>query len=504
MFMDSELWATIRRMREVDKQSISAISRQLHIHRDTVRRALASIASPPANEARGRLAEDKLGPFTRYIGDRLKEYPDLTGSKLLLEIRKQGYRGGYTILKEYVRDLRPASAPGAFLRLETQPGEYSQVDWANIGSVQIGNARRQLSCFVMVLSYSRMMYLEFTLSQRLEDFIAAHVNAFRYFGGVPQIINYDNLKTVVLSRVGADIRFHTRFMDFAGYYLIKPVPCGIRKANEKGKVESGIKYVRSAFLAGRVISSHAQAQAEAEVWLKDECNVRIHGSTHERPIDRFEADRIRLTPLPANDYDCAIAASARATSQALVHFDSNRYSVPFAYAGRILTIKAWPRRVTVYSGTRLVSAHVRCYEKYRVIEDPRHYDGLLAQRKKARLSKQVELFLALGPDCRAYLKGLAASELSLQSQLDKIMNMAAQYGNSDVNAAIARALRHGAYGAHFIQNIILQQRAARNMAEPQQVVLTKKPQWTQLAVEETDMALYDQLFEETAEENIDE
>ena len=202
--MDSELWGTIRRMRTVDKQSISAIARQLRIHRDTVRRALASEAGPPPNEARGRLPAYKLDQFIRYITDRLKEYPDLTAAKILLEIRKQGYRGGYTILKEYIRELRPATAPAAFLRLETQPGEFAQVDWANIGSISIGNARRQLSCFVMVLSYSRMMYLEFTLSQRTEDFLAAHVNAFRYFGGVPQSINYDNLKTVVLSRVGSE------------------------------------------------------------------------------------------------------------------------------------------------------------------------------------------------------------------------------------------------------------------------------------------------------------
>lgn len=339
-----------------------------------------------------------------------------------------------------------------------------------------------------------------TLSQRTEDFMAAHVNAFRYFGGVPKHINYDNLKTVVLSRVGADIRFHPRFMDFAGYYLFKPVPCGVRKAHEKGKVESGIKYVRSAFLAGRVISSHAQVQAEAERWLAEECNVRIHGTTRERPLDCLETDRAGLMPLPANDYDCAATASARATSQAIVHFDSNRYTVPFGFAGRTLTIKAWPRRVAVYSGARLLASHVRCYEKYRVIEDPRHYAGLQAQRKKAQMSLLVESFLALGPDSREYLRGLSAAELSLQGQLGKIMSMAGQYGKDEVNLAIARALKHHAYGAHFIQNIILQQRAARNMPVPQPVVLTKKPQWTKVAVEETDMALYDQLFEGDTDE----
>jgi transposase len=493
--MDSELWAAIRRMRTVDKQSISAIARQLRIHRDTVRRALVSEDGPPPNEPRGRQPANKLEPYRAFIVGRLAEYPELCAQKLLLEIRKQGYRGGYTILKEHVRQLRPDKEPQAYLRLETQPGEYGQVDWANVGTLNVGNARRQLSCFVMVLSYSRMMYLEFTLSQRLEDFLAAHVNAFRYFGGVPRRINYDNLKTVVLSRVGSEIQFNPKFMQFAGHYLFKPVPCNVRKANEKGKVESGIKYVRSAFLAGRVISSHAQVQGEAEEWLAQECNVRLHGSTHERPLDRFETERCQLMAPPANDYDCAIVAAGRATSQALVHFDGNRYSVPSGYAYRGVTVRAWPRRVVIYSGARQLASHVRSYEKYRVIEDPRHYTELLAQRKKARMSKLVESFLALCPESKAYLSGLGAAELNLQGQLDKIMALAGRYGAAEVVRALSRAQAHGAYGAHFIENIVVQQRTARNLPEPQQVVLTKKPQWTKLAVEETDMALYDELFE---------
>lgn len=369
------------------------------------------------------------------------------------------------------------------------------MDWANVCALNVGNARRQLSCFVMVLSYSRMMYLEFTMSQRLEDFLAAHQNAFRYFGGVPRRINYDNLKTVVLSRAGSEIQYNPKFMQFAGYYLFKPAPCNVRKANEKGKVESGIRYVRSAFLAGRVISSHAQVQGEAEEWLAKECNVRVHGSTHERPVDRFDLERGQLMTQPANDYDCAIAVAARATSQSLVHFDGNRYSVPSGYAYRGVTVRAWPRRVVIYCGGRQLASHVRCYEKYRVIEDPRHFKDLLAQRRKARMSKLVESFLALSPESKAYLSGLGASELNLQGQLDKIMTLAGRYGAAEVARALARAQAHGAYGAHFIENIVVQQRTARNLPEPQQVVLTKKPQWTKLAVEATDMALYYELFE---------
>lgn len=493
--MNTELWATIRRMSEVEKRSISEIARALRIHRDTVRRALENVSGPPVNAPRGRVPANKLEAFGPYITGRLAEYPLLTGAKLLLEIRKQGYGGGYTILKDYLKKIRPGGNPSAFLRLETQPGEYAQVDWANTGQVTVGNARRQLSCFVMVLSFSRMMYIEFTLSQRIEDFLGAHVNAFRFFGGIPKNINYDNLKSVVLARVDRDIRFHPRFMDFAGYCLFRPVPCGVRKPNEKGKVESGIKYLRTAFLAGRLINSHTQVQAEALEWLAGEANTRIHGTTHERPIDRFESERGLLLPL-SDGYDCSITISAQASSQSLVSFDGNRYSVPCAFARKVLTIKADGRQVKVYDRDRIITSHLRSYEKHRVIENLRHYEGIIAHRKKAQMTKLVDSFFALGEDCKEYVKGLTLAELHLQSQLEKIHALVVRYGKSDVVYAISHALRYKAFGAHYIQNIVLQQRAARNLPEPRPVILSKKPEWTNLAVEETDMALYDELFKE--------
>ncbi|MBI4424282.1 MAG: IS21 family transposase [Elusimicrobia bacterium] len=237
--MDTETWASVRRLHEVEKLSKSAIAKRLGIHRWTVRRALASPTGPPADLPRRPQTPGKLEAYREYLSRRLKEYPELNGAKLLVELRRMGYAGGYTILKDYLHTVRPKTIK-AFLRLETLPGEFAQVDWANVGTIVIGNAKRKVSCFVMVLSYSRMMYLEFTLSQCLEDFLAAHINAFKFFGGVVKKVNYDNLKTVVLARVGQDIRFHPRFMDFAGAYLFEPIPCGVRQAHEKGKVENGI------------------------------------------------------------------------------------------------------------------------------------------------------------------------------------------------------------------------------------------------------------------------
>ncbi|MBI5884459.1 MAG: IS21 family transposase [Elusimicrobia bacterium] len=491
--MDAELWGTIRRLFEVEKLSKSAIAKRLHVHRQTVRRALASPQGPPADERRVAAKPGKVDAHEGYLRRRLQEYPELSAAKLLIEVRRLGYEGGYTILKEFLRTLRP-DKPKAFLRLETQPGEFAQVDWANVGTIRIGNATRKLSCFVMVLSYSRMMYAELTLSQCLEDFLAAHVNAFRFFGGVTKKINYDNLKTVVLSRWGREIHFNPKFMDFAGCYLFEPVPCAVRAGWEKGKVESGIKYVRSAFLAGRALIDLPALRKDLAAWLEGAANVRIHGTTRERPLDRFAIEKPLLQGLPAADYDCAIVCSARASRQALVQFQTNGYSVPHGHADKTLTLKATGQTVLIYAGAQLLATHPRSYEKYRVIENPDHYAGLLATRKKARAAKRVEEFLALGPACAEYLKGLAAAELNVPAHLDKILECARDYGRAETLAAVARALQFGAFGAAYIRNIILQRRAALGQSAPRPVVLRKKPQWADVAVEETDLGLYDELF----------
>lgn len=490
--MDAELWATIRRLFEVEKLSKSAIAARLQIHTQTVRKALVSTQGPPPDGRHGPDG-DKLAPYKSYLQSRLKDYPELTGAKLLVEIRTMGYAGGYTALKNYLQSLRPKKKE-AFLRIETLPGEYAQVDWANVGRIQIGNALRPVSCFVMVLSFSRMIYLEFTLSQCLEDFMAAHVNAFHFFGGVPKKINYDNLKTVVLCRVGKDIRFHTRFVDFSGYYLFEPVPCNVRAAWEKGKVESAIKYIRSSFLAGRPLLNIAQLNEEAKAWRDNQANVRLHGGVHERPLDRFLTESASLQPLQDKDYDCSIVASVRVHHQAVVHFQTNRYSVPAAHVGKILTLKASAQTIQLFDGPKLAAVHPRCYEKYRVIEDPAHYAELIAQRKKAAQAKLTETFLGLAPECQDYLKGLVASELHLATHLQKIHNLIRLYGPAEVACAVGHALKFRAFGAHYLHNIILQRRAAKNLPPLQTVHLTKKPQWNQVTVEPTDLSLYDELF----------
>lgn len=491
--MDSDLWSTIRRLFNVERLSRAAIAQRLGIARWTVRRALKHAEGPPPENRGAKPRASKLDPFKAYLTERLRDYPELSGAKLYTEIKSRGYSGGDTILRDWLVQKRPPKKE-AYLRIETLPAEFAQVDWMNVASITIGNARRKLSAFVMVLSYSRMLYIEFTLSQSLEDFMSCHQNAFRFLGGVPKKCLYDNLKAVCLYRHGPEIRFNPKFMELAGVFGFEPVLCNVRRGNEKGKVENGIKYIRSSFLAGREIISWPKLQMEADRWRDTVANVRIHGSTRERPIARWDEEKKYLRSLPDKEFDCSIIRPVKATGQAHVRFDGNRYSVPSERSYRNATLKATAHEVKIFDGARLLALHPRSFERGVVIENPKHYEGLIAFKKEARAAKTKDAFLALGPEAADYLKGLMNTELHAVHHIARIMEYVHSYGKFEVLQAMAHALKFGAYGAPYIKNIIGQQRAARGMKEPQAITLAKKPEWAALAVEEPDLALYDELF----------
>lgn len=498
--MNAETWAEIRRLRGLEKLSVSEIARRLRLDRKTVRGALRSTGVP---RRKVPVRPSKLDPFKDYIRARLEAFPRITSVRLLRELAGRGFAGGVSQLKEYVATVR-VKAPEAFFRLETLPGEQAQVDWANCGTIRIGNAVRKLSAFVMVLSYSRMMYAEFTLSQCLEDFLQAHLRAFRFFGGVPEKGLYDNLKAVCLTRLGADIRFNPRFLEFSGHYLFEPVLCQPGHGNEKGKVERGIRYLRTSFLEGRQITDWARANAELGKWLAEVANVRSHAVTRRRPIDRFEEDeRRKLRPVPELALDLSILRAVKATSQSLVHFEGNMYTVPFIFASKVLTLKATTYEVGVFDQARPIAKHTRSYEQGRVIENPAHYAGLLDAKKAAGTAKLSDRFLALaaGSDrdreaLQALLKGMLEGELNVHRHLAKVMELAEIYGRTEILGAVHRALEGGLFGANYLQNLILQSRAKRGEPDPAQLAIPAKPEWEDLSVPERDLAGYDALFEE--------
>lgn len=497
--MNAETWAEIRRLYFIEGLSKRKIAKIIKMDKKTITRAIKM------NEYTGKRIiqskrPSKLDPYKKDIAELIERYKSISGQRVYEEITKKGYAGKTTILRDYLKDIRDVKKE-AFIRVETLPAEQAQVDWADCGTIRIGGHTRKLSCFVMVLSYSRLMYLEFTLSQRLERFMRCHINAFRFFGGVPKNILYDNLKTVVLVRFGREIRLNPRFEAFSGYYLFKPVICNPYSGHEKGRVESGIKYVKKNFLVGRDFKSFTHLKAQSIDWQDQIANLRIHGTTRKRPIDLYMLEKDILTALPDKDYDTSIAIATKSTKDCRVKFDANTYSVPFKYASTPLTLKATGDTVCVYNGITLIAHHKRSFEKYLSIEDPKHYEGLLSMKKKARKYKIRDIFLSLGEEYKAYLTGMVSQELNISHHIEKILDMIDIYGKTEVLGAINHALKHEAFGSSYIKNIILQKRARENqkgIINP--ISIMGNDDFANTSIEERDLNLYDNLFESEEEE----
>jgi transposase len=457
-----ETWAYIRRCFLHDGMSISAIARELALDRKTVRKAIA-IYEFLIQKQLQRSRSSKLDPFKSEIARILAKTPHLSGVRILEKLKDIGYNGGRTILNAYLATL-PERRPEVYLRIETGPGQQAQCDWGKCGSVKIGETVRNLSCFVMVLSHSRFMYVRFYLAETMECFLDGHQRAFDVFAAIPQAIVYDNLKSVVRQRYGKTILFNPRFMAFAGYYMFKPDPCRPGMPEHKGKAEKGVDYVKNNFLAGR---EHLLEEPFELAVLNHECakwmaekNKRIHATTRKQPAELLEVERPHMLPLPQHTYDIATPQPAHANNQAFVHFDSNLYSVPSEYGGMPLTLKATPDTVDICKGTQTIASHKRSYAKHQLFEKPEHRQRMLRQRQRARQNKEIEFFIALDAVAETFLKGLVGAGAKVPYHIKHIMQMVDIYGKTEVLSAIERACEFGAYHFEYIENIIEERRRA--------------------------------------------
>ena len=488
--IDYELYCKLRHLKNQEGLSAHQIAGELAMDPRTVAKWLARErfcqrkASPRAS---------KLDPFKAEIA-RLLESHAFSAVQILLRLREQGYTGGYSIVKDYVRAIRPSKSR-AYLTLAFAPGECAQVDWGCYGAVAVGNTRRRLSFFVMVLCYSRMLYLEFTVSQSLEHFLACHQNAFDFFGSVPKKIMVDNLKSAVLRRVlGRPPVFNPRYLDFAHHYGFTIAPCNVGRGNEKGRVENAVGYVKKNFLAGLQIPDFAALGPAARNWLETVANVRLHGETRQKPVELFEAERSCLLPLPANGFDIATISQQRASPQFRITCDTNRYSVPAEYAGRALMVKTDPERIGVYAGEKLIARHIRSYERNQDFEDPDHPKALLAQRKKARDQKIFMRFIALSHKADLYYRKLAERRLNPQQHVRKIVALSEIYGTEPVARAIEDAFIFEAFSSEYIANL-LQQRA-RFHKEPAALHLTRREDLLDIRLEHPDLSIYERKTDE--------
>ena len=482
--IDYETFCKIRDCRERQRLTVAQTSRALHLHPRTVAKWSArSHFEPRRRVSRGSL----LDPFKPRITRLLDTYP-YSAVQIFQRLREEGYGGGMTILRDYVRRIRPPKRP-VYLKLNFSAGECAQVDWGSFGSVAVRNTRRRLSFFVMVLAYSRRMFAEFTVSQTMEHFLACHEHAFAELG-IPSKLMVDNLKSAVLQRLaGVAPVFNPRYLDFARHHGFEIVACNVGRGNEKGRVESGVGYVKKNFLRGLELSDFSAIQAAAQVWLDTVANVRIHGETQRRPIDLFAEERPHLRRPNPHPYDLARTSTTIASSQFRITLDTNYYSVPSSYAHRRLTVKAYPDRVCIYFDNQLIARHPRRYGRHEDIEDPDHAKGLIAQRHRAREQRLMMHFLALSPDAAAYYEGLEQRRFNARHHVRKILALADIYPADAVARAISDGLAFEAFSAEYITNIL--EVRARTLPEPGPLQLTRGHDLLDIDIAPPDLNAYE-------------
>lgn len=483
--IDYETYCKIKDCHDRQHLTIAQTARALGVHAQTVAKWV-NRSQYRARHSAPRTS--RLDPFKAQVVRLLETHP-YSAQQIFQRLREAGFGGSLTIVKEYVRKVRPPRHE-AFLKLAFAPGECAQVDWGEWGSIAVGSTRRRLSFFAMVLCYCRLLYVEFTVSQTMEHFLACHEHAFAAFHGCPARLMIDNLKSGVLQRlVGEAPVFNPRYVDFARHFGFEIVACNVARGNEKGRVENAVGYVKKNFLAGLALCEFSAINPAAQLWLDTIANVRIHGETHRRPVDVFEEEQPRLRPLNPMPYDIARIASVRASKQFRVRLDANTYSVPAEYASTRVSLKAYPDRLCIYHQDKLIARHTRSYDRRQDIEDPDHPKALLAQRRQAREQRLLMRFLSLGPKAQAYYEGLEQRRTNARHHLRKIVALSEIYGIEAVARALEDGIAFHAFSCEYVANIL--EMKARRHPEPGALTLMRRQDLLDIEIDEPDLSPYE-------------
>jgi transposase len=485
--------AEIRRLFYAEHWPIGTIADAVGVHHETVRRAL--------NRDRGihpgpQIRPSALDPYKAFITATLEQYPRLRATRLWAMLRDRGYPGSAVQVRRYVRTVRPAARAEAYFRLDTLVAEQGQVDWGNFGAIQIGRARRVLSCFVLVLSWSRAVYARFALDQTLESFLRGHVEAFAALGGSPRTLLYDNLKSVVLERSGEHIRFHPRLLELAGHYHFAPQPCAVARGNEKGRVERMIQYLRHAFFAARRFPSVEDLNAQLTQWIADTAHQRLvpGDPTGRRVADALAEERPHLLPLPAHPFACELVRAGVSGKTPYLRFDGNDYSIPHTLIRRPLTLVASELEVRILNGPTEVARHPRSYDRGQRIEAEAHLAALTAAKRRAHELRGRDRLRQACPHADAFLEALARRGELVARHTTTLLRLLDEYDAGDLDAALADAVARDTLSAWAIAHRLDQRARARRTPPPVPGLLPADPRARALRVTPHRLADYDGLL----------
>jgi transposase len=493
--------AKILRLHHVEQWPPGTIARHLGLHHTTVRRVLVRAGIEEAAQSQRPSMIEPYLPFVRTI---LEKYPRLQASRLYAMVKERGYPGGPDHFRHLVALHRPKPPAEAYLRLRTLPGEQAQVDWGYFGKLRWGRAERPLMAFVMVLSWSRWIFLRFFLHQRLENFLRGHEAAFQSWEGVPRVVLYDNLKSAVLERRGDAIRFHPTLLEFAGHYRFEPRPVAVGRGNEKGRVERAIQYVRRSFFAARQWQDLDDLNAQAEQWAQTVAADRRCPEQRSLSVrEAFEQERGQLLARPETLYPTDEREEVQVGKTPYVRFDRNDYSVPPTCVRRTLTVVADLDRVRIFDGNEVVATHARSFDRGEAIEDPAHLETLLQHKRKARLHRGMDRLYHAVPESQELLRRLAQRGANLGSATAALLRLLDTYGAAELESALDEALQKASPRAHDVRLVLERRQHQRRTPLPLPVPLPDDPRVRELVVRPHALDAYDPSHKESDDDDDD-
>lgn len=493
------LEAEILRLYHTEHWPIGTLATQLRLHHATVRRVLAQAGLPAAQET---VRPSMVEPYLAFIVETLTKFPTLRASRLYQMVRERGYPGAADHFRTLVARLRPRPAGEAYLRLRTLPGEQGQVDWAHFGKLTVGRAVRPLMAFVMVLSYSRYLFLRFYLNAAINNFLRGHVEAFAFFNSVPRILLYDNLKSAVLERVGEAIRFHPTLLELAAHYHFQPRPVAPARGNEKGRVERAIRFAREAFFAARSFRDLDDLNTQALAWCQGPAALRPCPEDRARTVRAvFTEEQPHLLPLPDNPFPTEERVEVGVRKTPYARFDLNDYSLPHTHVHRTLLVLATLETVRILDGHTVIATHPRSFDRGAQMEDPAHLEALLEHKHAARAHRaQDRLHHAAQSAKRLFLRA-AERGVHLGVLTRGLLQLLDTHGAAALEEAIAAALAEDAAHLGAVRHFIDRHAQARGQPPPLAVALPDDPRLHALTVRPHALCDYDDLTSESTDEH---
>jgi len=491
VMISKEKEAEILRYHYVEKWPVGTISNQLGIHHDAINRVLTQSGIVKAMRTqRPSLIDDYL-PF---ILATLEKYPLLCASRLYSMVVERGYQGGPDHFRHLIAEHRPRKNPEAFLRLKTLPGEEGQVDWGAFGSIIIGQAKRPLVAFVMVLSYSRRIFLRFYLNMQMANFLRGHEDAFEYFEGLPKVLLYDNLKSAVIERQHDAIRFNAQLLEFAGHYRYEPRPVAVYRGNEKGRVERAIRYIRNNFFAAREFKDIDDLNEQAKQWCLGQSSHRPCPEDRNMTVtEAYEKEKPYLLKLPDNPLPVHEQLEVKVGKTPYIRFDQNDYSVPHTQVRKTLTVIATLSQVRIVDGLDEIANHPRCFDKAKQIEIKEHIEELIAQKKKARKLRGQDRLIKAIPIAQQLLSDAALRGDNLGSITSTLLKYLDQYGNNELEIAINEALNKGVPHPNAVRQTLQRRREERLEPPPLPIALPDNDKVRNLSVRTHALNQYDEI-----------